>query len=292
MPSPFPGMDPYLEDPAVWADFHGRFADVLSVVLNGLLPPRYYAKLEVRPEVGIIDDDAGRPIVLDVSIQLSRRRTGPTTATSPETGGVATAEPRTEPSTSLRVKYAGESIRHLYVEIRDPTKGHSLITLIEIVSPSNKRPGKDRKAYRKKQKEVLESDANLVEIDLHSGGEPVTASPAPGAVWRGSATAARYVVCVSRAWERGSEEEPPEFEVYPFGLTDPLPCVLIPLREGEKEIPVDLQFVFHRVYDGGPYLRGAVEYDEPPPVKLSDEEKGWVRDRIAAAFPASPEAAP
>ncbi len=38
MPSPFPGMDPYLEDPAFWEDFHDRFVTYWSDVLNGSLP--------------------------------------------------------------------------------------------------------------------------------------------------------------------------------------------------------------------------------------------------------------
>jgi hypothetical protein len=53
MPSPFPGMDPYLEAPDIWPDFHDALAGEISSELNRTLPRPYYARLEMRPEVGI-----------------------------------------------------------------------------------------------------------------------------------------------------------------------------------------------------------------------------------------------
>ena len=53
MPSPFPGMDPYLEAPSIWPDFHHKLAAELSTELNGSLPSPYYARLEMRQELGI-----------------------------------------------------------------------------------------------------------------------------------------------------------------------------------------------------------------------------------------------
>jgi hypothetical protein len=105
MPSPFPGMDPYLEAPDVWADFQDRFAGQISAELNRALPAPHYARLEMRPEVGIVEEETVH----------------------------------------------SEPIRHAFVEIRDPSRRHKLITLIEIASPSNKRPGMDRRAYVQKQ---------------------------------------------------------------------------------------------------------------------------------------------
>lgn len=45
MSSPFPGMDPYIEDPEVWSDFHNRVADEISSRLNTTIQPRYVARL-------------------------------------------------------------------------------------------------------------------------------------------------------------------------------------------------------------------------------------------------------
>ncbi|HEX6984595.1 MAG TPA: DUF4058 family protein [Planctomycetaceae bacterium] len=280
MPSPFPGMDPYLEDPAIWPDLHDRLANEISSVLNAVLPRPYYARRESRPEVGIAGEDAGRPIVPDVSVL--RRREAPARAATPGSVAVAERPPRTERTESVRIGTPGEPVRHHYVEIRDASRGHALVTLIEIVSPTNKRPGEDRKAYRAKQREVLDSDSNLIEIDLLSAGEPVVASPAVIAALEAGRGRSRYLVTVSRTWERAPT---PEYELFPFGLHDPLPCISVPLREGEDEVLLDLQYVFDRCYDTGPYARGAVDYDEPPRTPLADDEKLWVRDRVAAAFP-------
>jgi hypothetical protein len=157
MPSPFPGMDPYLEAPVIWPDFHDRFAGQISAELNRALPAPYYARLEMRPEVGIVEEGGyARRIVPDAAVVERTSRRG-------DDGPVAVLDaPRTTISPSLEWTVHSEPIRHAFVEIRDPSRGHKLITLIEIASPSNKRPGMDRRAYVQKQREVLDSDANLI----------------------------------------------------------------------------------------------------------------------------------
>lgn len=282
MPSPFPGMDPYLEDPAIWPDFHNAFAGDLRAALNGILPRPYYARLESRPEVGIVDEDEGRKIVPDVGIV--RLRHAPSTQPRSQSASIAVAErrPRTERTESLRIAISDEPIQHHYVEIRDASRGHALVTLIEIVSPSNKRRGEGRNSYRAKQPEVLDSDASLIEIELLEAGEPVVASPAVIAALEAGRRRDRYLVAVSRAWERTPT---PDFELFAFGLHDPVPCISVPLRQTQDEVLLDLQHVFDRSYDTGPYELGAVDYTEPPPVPLTDDERTWVCERVAAAFP-------
>lgn len=278
MPSPFPGMDPYLEDPAIWPDFHSRFADEISAVLKAILPRPYYAQLEMRTEVGIVgDDEFGRRIVPDVTIQRHRQLQSRHSAPGP-----AVAEPRSEPSESFRVELPDEQVRHHYVEIRDANRGHALVTLIEIVSPANKRRGPDRKAYERKQREVLDSDASLIEVDLISSGEPVVGTPLLIDLLEQAGRRSRYLVTVSRAWRRYAEAE---YEVFAFGLAEPLPCISVPLREREEEVLLDLQYVFQQAYDRGPYDRGAVDYKASPTVPLSDDEREWVSDQVAVAFP-------
>ena len=136
MPSPFPGMDPYLEAPDIWPDLHEALAGEMRAELNLLLPQPYYARLEVRPEVGIVDDEGtSRRIVPDATVI---RKASDTTA-APAT--VTLSERRATISASVEVTIASEPLRHQVVEIRDASRGHKLITLIEIVSPSNKRAG-------------------------------------------------------------------------------------------------------------------------------------------------------
>lgn len=268
MPAPFPGMDPYLESPAIWPDFHDRFANTLSAVLNESLPAPYYARLESRPEVGLFHNDTRR-IVPDVAVN---RSTDPF-ARSNSSSKTVLVEPRAAPSASLRVRLQDEQTRHHYVLVNDSTKGHALVTLIEIVGPPDKQPGPNRTNYRWKQQEILGSDSNLVEIDLQGSGQPIVGSKSLADLLVNSDQLRRYVVCLSRAWQRIPE---PEFELYPFGLTDPLPCIQPPLREHENEPLLDLQIVFQRAYDGGPYRRGAIDYTVPPAARLTPDEHAWI----------------
>jgi hypothetical protein len=233
------------------------------------------------PEVGILTNGGqGRRIVPDVAVV---RRPPPETGA----GGVATlAAPRRTLSPAVEVRFRGEQIRHPFVEIRDPARGHQLITLIEIVSPSNKVTGPDRDAYLRKQNEVLSSSASLIEIDLLRSGERLFASPGIHEAVYQMERAPDYLVLVNRAWQRAGGEL--TYQVFPILITDALPCVPVPLREGEEEIPLDLQFAFQQTYDTGPYRRGAVNYQQPPRPPLSSERAAWAEERLRAAGLISP----
>ena len=50
-------------------------------------------------------------------------------------------------------------------------------------------------------------------------------------------------------------DDPETFFVYPIRLEDRLPPVAIPLLPGDSPVTVDLQSVFDRCYDAGPYAR-------------------------------------
>jgi hypothetical protein len=262
-------MDPYLEAPDIWPDFHDRLASQISTDLNRTLPTPYYARLEMRPEVGIVGLDEPRRVVPDVAIAKPR---GPAAA-----GGDASLavleSPRTDVSASIRVRVPNEPLRHHFVEIRDASRGHALVTLIEIASPANKRPGVDRRAYEAKQQEILDSDTSLIELDLLRGGQPVIG----GAAVIDSVTRLEpqpdYLVVVNRAWHRGPELD---YELFPAQLQEPLPCIPVPLRRDETEVPLDLQYCFNRAYDGGPYARGAVDYSGPPEPPVRPELVDWL----------------
>lgn len=138
MPSPFPGMDPYLEAQDIWPDLRDALAGEIRGELNRVLPKPYYARMEMRPEVGIVGDEIPRRIVPDVAIVRPRR---PPVATVREGGLALAEEPRIAASPSVWIRIPDEPLRHHFVEIRDPARGHVLVTLIEIASPTNKRPG-------------------------------------------------------------------------------------------------------------------------------------------------------
>lgn len=268
MPSPFPGMDPHLEQPGLWPDLHGRLAYTISEVLQPVLPARYYAQLQHREEVGIVFDAPSRTIVPDVVLQ--RPGGGPQAAKAASTGELAAP---------VLVRWDHEPVRHPFVEIRDARGGGRVVAVIEIVSPSNKARGPDREAYLRKQAEVLASEAHLVEIDLLRAGERLAVEPGIRAYLAGSGRAAHYVVVVSHAGERAPT---PQSRVYGFTVRDPLPRVELPLLAGDPPVALDLPLAFARAYDSGPYAK-VVDYAGEPDPPLSADDMAWARERIAAA---------
>jgi hypothetical protein len=269
-------MDPYLEAHDIWPDLHQSLAGIIRDRLNHTLPRPYYARLQMRPEIGIVgDEEEPHRIVPDVAILRHRRQeaTLPPQKAALESAVAVLEPPRTMVSPSVRMRISDEPLRHYFVEIRDASRSHGLVTLIEIVSPANKRRGPDRRAYEEKQREVLGSDASLIEIDLLRTGTPIAGGPllmdAVGAL----KPRPDYLVTVSRAWERGPMLN---VELFPVMITDPLPCIPVPLREGEAEVPLDLQYCFRLAYDGGPYARGAVDYDAAPQPPLRPELTDWL----------------
>ena len=231
--------------------------------------------MEARPELGIVEADSPRPrpIVPDVALARGARR-------GEAEGGVAVMEEvAVERAVSRRyeIRVDTELYPHPFIEVRDASTGHRLVTLIEILSPSNKRPGVDRRAYEFEQREVLESDASLIEVDLLRAGERVVAPLALALLRDTVEPPMDYLVLVNVAWAR--EASTLGYIAYPAGLREPLPCVEVPLRWGEPQPRLDLQRAFERAYDGGPYSRGAVDYARPPEPPLAAVDIEWAGQR-------------
>lgn len=277
MPSPFPGMDPWLESSDIWPDLHDRLASDLSAVLNQILPGPYYARLEMRPEVQVVDQEEGVPYkrlrIPDVAVVDPERKTA-------GRGIALLSGLRTTASPSVEVVSPADEGKHASVQILDPRRGHRLVTFIEIVSPSNKIAGADRQAYVDKHQEVYGSEASIIEIDLLRGGQRILHDAYVANAVAEMKPWPDYVVLINRAWRRGGK---PAYEIFPIPLREMLPCILVPLREGEAEVPLDLQYVFNRAYDSGPYRRGAVDYGRPPHPPLSGEDANWARQRLREA---------
>ncbi|MFM9963169.1 MAG: DUF4058 family protein [Planctomycetaceae bacterium] len=268
MPSPFPGMDPYLENPHLWPDVHHSLAGQIRDQLNHVLPGEFFAQMEQRMEVGILDDEEDEDVsryIPDVSINAA--------AWSDRGESVAVIEqPRAIISPSEEWDVDVKMHKHLFVEVREASGQHRLVTLIEIVSPSNKR-GKDRKAFIDKQNEVIANDASLVEIDLLRTGRRILPSEEIEQRLKRRKIRADYLVLIGRAWDRTPSRQ--HYQLFPFTLRDTLPVIPIPLREDDAEPTLDLQFLLQRVYDGGPYRRGAVNYSQPPDPPLTEAESTW-----------------
>jgi hypothetical protein len=263
-------MDPYLEAADIWPDFRDALAAEIRANLNQHLPAPYYARLEIRPEIGVVDAEQGtsyqRRIVPDVSVVRQPDRQSAQQS-------VATLElPRDEVSQSIEINVPSEDGKHAFVEIRDSRRGHRLVTLIEIVSPANKLLGLDRTSYLQKHHEVYQSDASLVEIDLLRGGERLLHNALVADAMAQLQPQPEYLILVNRAWLRAGRVS---YQAFPVALREMLPCVPVPLREGEPEVLLDLQYVFYRVYDSGPYRRGAIDYADAPQPPLRPEDAAW-----------------
>ena len=274
MPSPFPGMDPWLESPVVWLDFHNRLANFLSDALNRQLPVQYYAQLEVRTEVTWSEATISQTRLPDVTIERQFED---------EVGGgtaMAVAEAvRTDVSPYLELVITSEPAEVASVRIKDSKRDHEVVTAIEIVSPANKRPGEDRDSYLSKRKQIVESDTSLIEIDLLRDGERAWTEREYASQLTNLDPAPSYLVAVGRSWHR---RLPARYHVFPVPLRDLLPVIPIPLRESEEELSLDLQHIFRRTYESGPYARGAVDYSKPADPPLSDDDSKWATARIEA----------
>lgn len=254
MPSPFPGMDPYLEGDD-WTSFHAQLATEIVRQLIPSLRPRYVALTEKRFE--IVEDGALaiESIYPDVSVAGME---SPITAPVASRAGIA--------APYLLETVVDERAPHAWVEIHD-TAQRRLVTTVEILSPWNKR-GRGRDKYLDKRRRLLRSSSHLVEIDLLRRGRRLPMKePLPPA---------EYYVVVSRVSTR------PLVEVWPVALPDALPAFPIPLLPGDADVRLDLQAAVNAVYDLGGFDL-VLDYSRPPPPPLSDEQGAWVAERLHAA---------
>jgi hypothetical protein len=261
MPSPFPGMDPYLEAPSFWPDVHQSLITYIRDVLQPALRPRYHARIGERLYVVETYHTLYPDVVL---VSRPVREPAPVSAVATETDTAAV-----EADTPVRVAIPPIEYREPFVEIVHAAGGE-VVTVIEVLSPTNKAPGEGHRLYRRKQQEVLDSSAHLIEIDLLSEGLLTVAITEEV---RAELDAHRYLVCVNRKPERY------EFELYPVPLQRRLPRVGVPLREPDPDVVLDLQAVFVRCYDNGGYA-DFVDYRQSPPVSLSDEESAWMEELL------------
>ena len=273
MPSPFPGMDPFLEDPAVFPDLHDRIIFCLSDALNAQLPPPYFAGIASRIWV----EASQRRVAPDVNVLRPQHPLNGSHASGG--GGVAVA------TVPFVVKATREEVRETYLEIHAQPGGERLVSTIEVLSLANKTPGgHGRTPYLQKQNEILDAKVHLIEIDLLRGGVHTTAVPIDAAV--GAAGFFDYHVSVRR-WD-----VPECFYLYPILMQGRLPVVEVPLLPGDASVRMDLKEILDRAYDSGQYRR-RVPYREPPPAPpLHPAQTEWVEQVLRAAgireTPASP----
>lgn len=259
MPSPFPGMDPYLEDPDLWLDVHHWLISMSAEQLQPQVTPRgYYVAVEQRVWL----ESPEKSMYPDLSVE--ERRPPPSKNLERE-AVLLVDEPVLLPLEEVER-------REWYLNIHE-LGSQRLITGIEFVSPSNKSRTESREQYLRKRRKFAQAGINLVEVDLLRAGRPLLRLPP--AVLRPRPRVPRYLINIIRP---GSSD----YEFYPVPIRQRLPRVRIPLKTGEPDAVLDLQAALARAYDAGAYaLR--IDYNQPPVPPLRGDDASWADALLVAA---------
>jgi hypothetical protein len=274
MSSPFPGMNPYLENPDLWPEVHHLLISLLAETLNPQLLPTYRVAIEKRGEtlsesrIGSFALEQPTDFELDSVCQLSGEDalligipdvTVSRAKSIPETERpVAVAVPSTQP-VPVMVPMPIE-VQEGYLEVREVAT-QEVVTVIEVLSPANKRPGRGRESYLQKRERVLGSPTHLVEIDLLRQGTPMPMT-------RGGMDT-HYRILVSR------QEHRPRAELYPFSIRDPIPVFAVPLKPQSQEPVVELKSLLNKVIERSG-LGVVLDYRQNPVPPLDAMDQEWV----------------
>jgi hypothetical protein len=261
MPSPFPGMDPYLEE-YLWVDVHNALANKIRQQLAPKLQPRYTARLEIY----VVQDTApeGEIGILYPDVEVLRRQSVASDVATQSSVQADSGGLRMTPAPLTLPVIQPVEVRISSVEIRD-TAGNTLVTSIEILSPVNKRePGLT--PYRQKRQRLYHANVHLIEIDLLRRGIRPFAHPRLPEV--------PYLVTLTRA-------QASEVEVWPICLQDSLPVIPVPLRPPDLDVPLNLSSALRDIYDEAFYSL-SIDYREPPPEPLlSEDDQRWLEGVLA-----------
>jgi Protein of unknown function (DUF4058) len=217
MSSPFPGMNPYLENPELWPEVHHLLISILAETLNPQILPKYRVAVKKR---------VATPTVVPMTVSLPM---------------------------PIEIKEG-------YLEVREvATK--QVVTVIEVLSPANKRAGRGYDSYVAKRQDILASQTHLIEIDLLRGGTAMS--------YRGNVPNYHYRLLISRSHAR------PKADLYGFNVQDPIPTFAVPLQNQDAEPVVDLHSLLNMVYDRAGYAF-AVDYTQTVVPPLSTADQAWI----------------
>ena len=246
MPSPFPGMNPYFEQPGMCRGFHGHLLTEMTYALTPQAGPRYFVSYETSVYIDRGNDE--RELVGYADAAVARH---PDTTAGVTGGGTTLVAPETG-----TVRFGAIRHTHRWLTLRD-SRTRDVITVIELLSPANKL-GDNRAQYLRKRRRLLRSATHFVEIDLLRGGPRMPV----GGIRRSD-----YRMMVSRQPDR------PRVQVWRIGLRDMLPPLPIPVRTGEPDLRLDLKPLIDTVYDRAAYQN--VLYDAPPDPPLAPADAEW-----------------
>jgi hypothetical protein len=272
MPSPFPGMDPFIEACNLWRDFHSSLIREIQRALGALLPPNYVARVGQRSYIALVEpaEEAERHFEPDVSFTGLRRQRKSRQKASAPPSALAIAD---EKPVTLRA-FIEEEFTERFIDIFELEPQRRLVTSIEVLSPSNKkRRSVGRRKYLRKRQALLLGRADLVEIDLLRGGErmpmldPLPASPYYGLVAR--------------------KETAPACRVWSASFDRPLPTIPVPLSDPDPDVRLALQPLVDGIYASNRYAVD-IDYTRPLTPPLTAEQAAWLRRLLHEQTPTPP----
>ena len=256
-------MNPYLENPQIWPQIHKRLIVAIANAMNRKLRPKY--RMEIEERVYADDTNNGNSLLVGIPDNVLVQ-TSPTSSHSPESN-VAVARPASLPvkvaQRWLRTKQSlplAKTVKEWYLEVRDVATG-AVVTVIEIISPKNKKAGPGRSSYETKRQKILDSLTHFIEVYLLRQGRimPMNSQEIP----------THYRILVSRSSTR------PKADLYAFNAREEIPVIPLPLKtSSEPEPMIPFQELLHTVYDIGSYDL-VIDYSCFPVPKLSKADAVW-----------------
>jgi hypothetical protein len=263
MPSPFPGMDPYIEASGLWEDFHNHLVEHIAMQLADIAPERYVVRTGERSYLVLVQSEGKKehPFLPDVSIAATRGRKKGSKKSS-----TAVAEPAIEKKQHVLRAFIEEEHRETFVEIYETGSELHLVTSIEVLSPSNKRPNSEGwDLYQRKRQSILLGNINLLELDLLRGGQRMPMlDPWPDSP---------YVLMVARARQAQT------CLVLEGSFQNPLPPIPVPLAKPDVDLSLNLQSLVDTIYRRFRYEQ-SINYARELTPPLAPEEATWWQQRL------------
>jgi Protein of unknown function (DUF4058) len=253
MNSPFPGMNPYLENPVLWSELHHRLISAIADEIEPNIPPQYRVGIEQRT---YLSDDSDSVLLGIPDVVVFSKKSLPKPHSTNTQISISEGITVTMPMP--------ENVTESYLEIREVETGF-VITTIEILSPKNKRAGEGRKAYELKRKRILASLSHLIEIDLLRGGKPMSILE--------EVPITDYRIVVSKSQVR------PQATLYGFNLQDKIPTFSLPLQPGDIEPILDLQSLLNKIYNRARFHL-SIDYSQEPVPMLRDDDAIWLDELL------------
>jgi uncharacterized protein DUF4058 len=252
MPSPFPGMDPYLEEPSGWPGVHLRLIAVMSDVLTEQLAPHFFVSIEERVYITDPEDSESRQQIAPDLYLVER----------PSSGIFGSAEAKVVTPPTIIEPLPILEVHDRYLQIHD-RKSREVVTIIEVLSPRNKAAqSRGRRQFMGKRSSIFSTHTHWIEIDLLRAGER------PEEVVGKS----DYYVLLRRGDAGG------QLAVWYVDIRDRLPTIAVPLRGSYPDAVLDLQEILATIYERARYADD-IDYTQlvSPPLRPADAT--WAAER-------------